>query len=50
MEEIKPIRARLVRNRAGILAQVKTCQRAAVYYSDGEWKDTTTTIKFIKNR
>ena len=50
MEEIRHIGKRLVRNRVGILAEVKTCHVAATYYSDGEWKTTTTVIKFIKNR
>lgn len=51
MEEIKPSGSHsLRRNRVGILAEIKTCTRAAVYWSDGEWKNTTTTIKLIKNR
>jgi hypothetical protein len=50
MEKVKPSGSHsLRRNRAGILAEVKTCTRAAVYW-DGEWKDTTTVIKLIKNR
>lgn len=51
MEKIKHPGSRpLRRNRIGILAEVKTCQRAAVYYSDGDWKNTTTTVKLIKER